>query len=91
MEMPSFYLEGRTYTVLEVGTLLQRRLNRFYRDRIFDKRPRDRQTWRTQRQHGILTCSLRRLPWASAPWNEESIQPVICPTCRTQRDSRPRR
>ena len=48
-----FYSEGRTYTVPEVGTLLQRRLHCFYRDRIFDKRPRDRQTWSTQRQHGI--------------------------------------
>jgi hypothetical protein len=27
-----FYLEGRTYTVPEVGTLLQRRLHCFYRD-----------------------------------------------------------
>jgi len=59
IEILFFYSKSHTYTVPEVGTLLQRRLHCFYRDRIFDQRPRDRQTWSTHRQHGILTCSLR--------------------------------
>lgn len=53
--------EGRTYTVPEIGTLFYSRLHDPYRNGIVDRRPRLRQTWNTQHQLGILTCSLTRL------------------------------